>query len=67
MTIKEKLYDLAEIDALGNLDEFALYLVDNGDVCFSAIKHYLSFNPHKWEALVKASADFWFTSRASSI
>ena len=58
MTLNEKLFDLAEIDALPNCEEFALYLVDDADVCFQAITQYLQFNPHKWEALANASADF---------
>ena len=58
MTLNEKLYDLAEIDALPNCEEFALYLVDDPAVCFQAITQYLQFNPHKWEALANANVDF---------
>ena len=57
MTLNEKLYDLAMIDALPNLEEFALSLVDDPSACFDALTFYLSYNPHKWEALALASAD----------
>ena len=55
MTIQEKLYDLAEIDALPSSYETALAVMDGDpEVLLDAVLFYLHHNPQRWEEI----ADF---------
>ena len=45
MTITEKLYDLAMIDALPHAEEAAFAAMDDPAVCYDAVVQYLRFRP----------------------
>ena len=53
MTIQEKLYDKAMIDALPDEEELALAFIDDPALCYDAVVHYLRFRPNRWEELAK--------------
>lgn len=53
MTIQEKMYDLAMLDALPNPKELAFAVMDDEELCYKAVVHYLRFNPNVWDKLSK--------------
>jgi len=53
MTIQEKMYDLAMLDALPHAEEVAFSVMDDADICYKAIVHYLRFHPNVWDKLSK--------------
>ena len=53
MTLTEKLYDQAMIDALPDEEELALAFIDDPALCYDAVVHYLRFRPDRWEELAK--------------
>ena len=53
MTIQEKLYDKAAIDALPDAEELAFAFIDDPKLCYDAVVHYLRFRPDRWEELAK--------------
>lgn len=53
MTLQEKLYDLAAIDALPDAEELAHAFMDDPKLCYDAVVHYLHFRPDRWNELAK--------------
>lgn len=53
MTIQEKLYDQAMLDALPEAEELALAFIDDPALCYDAIVHYLSYRPDRWSEVAK--------------
>lgn len=55
MTIKEeKLYYKAELDALPSTEELAIAFMEDADLCYAAVNHYLKFRPDRWVELAKS-------------
>ena len=53
MTIQEKLYDLAMIDALPHAEEVAFAAMDDAAVCYDAVVQYLNFRPDVLERVAR--------------
>ena len=53
MTLQEKLYDLAMLDALPDAEELAHAFMDDPVLCYDAVVHYLHFRCDRWEELAK--------------
>ena len=51
MTLKEKLYDKAMIDALPDAEELVYAFMDDPKLCYDACVHYLRFRPDRLEEL----------------
>lgn len=51
MTLKEKLYDKAMIDALPDAEELVYAFMDDPKLCYDACVHYLRYRPDRWEEL----------------
>ena len=51
MTLKEKLYDKAMIDALPDAEELVYAFMDDPKLCYDACVHYLHFRPDRWSEL----------------
>ena len=48
MTLYEKLYDKALLDALPTTEELASAFMDDTQLCYDAVNHYLKFRPDRW-------------------
>lgn len=59
MTLQEKLYDLAAIDALPPAEEMVAFAMEDYQFCRDAIIHYLHFNPNKWDAMAQRQRVFY--------
>ena len=53
MTLTEKLYDLAAIDALPHAEEAAFAVMDDADICYKAVVQYLNFRPDVLERVAR--------------
>lgn len=53
MTLQEKLYDKAMLDALPDAEELAFAFMDDPVLCYDAVVHYLHFRCDRWEELAK--------------
>lgn len=51
MTLLEKLYDKSELDLLPSTEELAIALMDDAQLCYDAVNHYLKFRPDRWAEL----------------
>ena len=55
MSIKEeKLYYKAELDALPSTEELAIAFMEDAQLCYDAVNHYLKFRPDRWTELAKS-------------
>jgi hypothetical protein len=42
------------LDALPNAEELALAFMDDAELCYDAVKHYINYRPDRWLELANA-------------
>ena len=57
MTLDEKCSDKATLDLLPSAEELAAAFMNEPNLCYEAVRHYLHFRPDRWVELAGKYSD----------